>query len=72
MKTESPLERPESPWTDAIPVPVYVNQRDVQRRRVQGRDPLTNISKENHGRQNRHIAVAIPDNPAAVQLVTEG
>ena len=34
MKTESPLASPERPWTDAIPVPAYVNQRDVQRRRV--------------------------------------
>jgi hypothetical protein len=33
--------------------------------------PLTDISKENQERQHRHIAVAIPDDPAAVKLVPE-
>jgi hypothetical protein len=35
------------------------------------RGPLTDISKENQERQHRHIAVAIPDDPAAVKLVPE-
>jgi hypothetical protein len=35
------------------------------------KDPLTDIGEENQERQNRHIAVAIPDNPAAVKLVPE-